>query len=435
MKIPTIRATAPALPGTGHAEPQDAPPVPPRPAPNSLDIRVTHTLNDVIDMFYLLQTQKVKPVKRWFFTRLALFLAAGGFLGWNSVWFTANIERTVSTYFADLFSAAVLPLLMVGVMIFLGIVLIMQLIRYDLRQKIRVFMRKTGHDLPLAFTYRLEPAGVVRLEEDLRVIVPWGRLHTLQQDEKRFLFVAPYGTESILIPRKDLTPEEEAAILEWEAYRQSVIDPPHAPAVPENLAGEPRFRSTLPAPTLEDMKGATLYAIRQFSAYRNRYRAALPLIIVSALFVPVAHIVTWAMDPYRLPLDIAFPLFVEMLTTTFVMPTVIIVGVILLSVALTPLFWRVHAGQYAKKTLGGQASLSGYEITVGPSGIRSAEETAAAFYGWSRLTDFRIVKDAAYMSFARGFTFNVPLTSMTAEEQALLQQYATQAPRLKGNMR
>ncbi len=421
MRLPTIKPPASAA----NIDSAEIAP------PDTFEIVVEHRLSDAIDMFYLLQSQKVKPVRKGRFTWLAIILFAAAFLGWNSAWFTADGERTLSIYVDELFSPDILPLIGVFFGVYLVVVLMLLLIDLNQRLDIRAVMKRSGSELPVRILYRFEPAGVLRIEDDYRYILPWGRLHTLQTDEVRYLFVAPFGSESILIPRRNLTREQETRILEWEAYRTTQVDPSHEPCIPKEIAGEPRFDVALPTPSYKELKDATLYAVRQFNNQRNRWRSVLPIIAASALFIPASYVAVWAMDPYRLPIEIAFPLFLEMLGSRALVPTLIFVGVILGMVALYPVWWRVYASSTAKRVLGTGAR-SGYLITIGASGIRCYEEAGTGFYGWTTLTDFRRIDDYVYMSFGRGFIISLPVALITPDNLALLQSFAEKALAAKG---
>lgn len=412
MKLPKIelQATSPA--------PAEPPPV--------LDIEVRHDLSLLLHNLYFITTMKPRP-NPWKRRVYAFLLFAGlAFLGWNSIWATEAPEKTIQTYFGDLFSAASLPLWQFLLFLLLMAVLFGLLVDWFQRRLVLRAYKRLGYPPPLSCTYHFNAGGITRIEPHYRLMTPWSHIQPLSEIKEALVFGTSYAAEPILIPKAQLTPETRQAIAYWEAHRLSRVAPSDRSSVPHSLAGENRFELGVPKASEAEVIEMFLYAHRHANPWGTRFREVIPLLPIVLLCVPVYHIALWAIDPYGLPWQVALPLFLEMLTSTFVWPMLIILGVFLAFVACLPLLWRLQAKSVAKK-FAERPGNSDFDLIVGEHGVCSDAPTGTGFYAWQSLNAMHRTESQIFMIFGRNFIFTLPLRVMNEEAIARIEALASHA--------
>lgn len=361
-------------------------------------------------------------------------------LGAVSGWATAGGRRTLSAFWRDLSDFDPLPLAA-----YLGLITLALLTFYALhpwlaRRRVRALMgppgggdgRDPGHDPgPVPVRYRLDEAGLTQTAPDLVSFVPWPRIGELAEDRHHLFLPTEIGDVPIVLPKASLSAETAAGIRHW--VRACAGRPAPAPPPAELAAGPEALRATMRL-TADERVPIILRSLDNPWARRARLAGAAAWLVGLTLLYPALLAMLWAVDPYRVPLADALPLFAEMVAGDIWKPAAVTAAVIVLFFAVHPRASRWFAGDLARR-LEAEAPPGEAEIAVDEAGIVTAKDGAHARLGWKLFRGRERVGDLMILPMRWDEVLPVPLRIFEPEArarvEALVERHLPQETRVR----
>ena len=345
-------------------------------------------------------------------------------LGAVSGWATAGGRRTLSAFWRDLSGFDPLPLAA-----YLGLIPLALLATYALhpwfaRRRVRALMGPPGgdgHDPgPVPVRYRLDGAGLTQTAPDLTSFVPWPHIGALGEDRHHLFLPTEIGEVPIVLPKVSLSAETIAGIRRWV---QACAGRP-APALPpaEPATGPEAVRATMRL-TADERVPLILRSLGNPWARRARLTGAAAWLVGLTLLYPALLAMLWAVDPYRVPLADALPLFAEMVARDAWKPAAFTAAVIVLFFAVHPRASRWFAGDLARQ-LEAEAPPGEAEIVIDESGITTAKDGARAHLGWPLFRGRERIGDLMILPMRWDEVLPVPLRIFEPEARARVEALA-----------
>lgn len=403
MKLPTIRQNMPAP--TSSVEP--SPP---------LEITITQTLDD---RAHALVMQEVaygldkNGRSGWQFMLWAwlAFALVMGFLWFDAIKAEGFQNILDGPRITAILSSAI-PLVVISVFYALWI-------RFAWRRKhwkYRRHLRQLGETQSQAVTFRFDGEGITTTTMDgLAQLQPWHGGLFLHDEGQWLSFVAHLHELCIIIPKRDLTPQQIDAVKDWNEKR-TADGMPTEPTIAQALAGEEIACSEEFVSSREDLI-ATMLEVGNSKAWRRQRAESIILFAIGlCLVVPLLYVGRWFMDVDRLPFAIALPLFLEMFTATFWKPALVCLGVLAVFIALHPLLRRWGARYYADQALAKGIGRS--TVFIGRNGLWDNGSAIRMFVPWAAMRDCRITPDHIFLTIRLGAVLAYPKRVFPADRIA-----------------
>lgn len=345
-------------------------------------------------------------------------------LGAVSGWATAGGRRTLSAFWRDLSGFDPLPLAAYLGLITLALLAFYALHPWFARRRVRALMGPPGGDGrdpgPVPVGYRLDGAGLTQTAPDLTSFVPWPRIGALGEDRHHLFLPTEIGEVPIVLPKVSLSPETIAGIRRWV---QACAGRP-APALPpaEPAAGPQAVRATMRL-TVDERVPLILRSLGNPWARRARLTGAAAWLVGLTLLYPALLAMLWAVDPYRVPLADALPLFAEMVANDVWKPAAFTAAVIVLFFAVHPRASRWFAGDLVRQ-LEAEAPPGEAEIVIDESGITTAKDGARAHLGWPLFRGRERIGDLMILPMRWDEVLPVPLRIFEPEARARVEALA-----------
>lgn len=336
----------------------------------------------------------------WFLTLLAVF----------ANWFTEPGRKDLASFLHD---AARLPLEPVGV--FLGIATLLALLSWLtrpwlLRRRARRLIDDDFRE-PLPVWYRFDESGIVLAERDRSSLVPWSWVEGLEESDRALFFQTGRIEEPMVLPRGALSDEAMASVRRWAEMRignatKTSETPPVEPAGNNDL----RLRFELTA----DDRTVLATRAQETSQARRQRRIGFAIVFASLSLVwPAFYAFAWIVDPHRVPLDIAFPLYLEMFADLFWMPAAVF-AVLLAGLMLVHPWLRIWTARGMGDFLQSHARLGEIAVAVGEDGITTAQGEGKSRFGWRSIQGVERGKDHILLPLSRGTVIVLPRRAFDA---------------------
>ncbi|MEB2844294.1 hypothetical protein GAO09_12680 [Rhizobiales bacterium RZME27] len=393
MKLPTIRQNTPA----------PAAPVEPL---SPLEITATQTIND---RAHALVMQEVaygldkNGKSAWLFmlwvwltfTLLMIF-----------IWFddikAPGLQNSLnSQQIISIISSAV-PLVLIS----LAYVLWSRFAMRRKHWKYRRHLRRLGETQPQTLTFRFDGEGITTTtRDDMAQLQPWHDGVSLREDGQWLSFVAYLHELCIIIPKRDLNPQQIEAVKDWNEKRIAG-GLPEDRAVTQALAGQEIACSEEFTSSRDDLI-ATMMEVGNSRAWRRQRAESFVTFGIGFCFlVPLIYLIGWGMDVDRLPFAIALPIFLEMFATTFWKPALVWLLVLAGFLALYPLLRRWGARYYADQALA--KGLGRSTVFIGENGIWDNGSAIRMFIPWAAMHACRITPDHIFLTIRLGAVLAYP---------------------------
>jgi hypothetical protein len=289
----------------------------------------------------------------WMF--VMLFLMAG-FQAWQASGGN-GIGAFASFFGSQLFGFGGLPLLFVAALA----------LAYGLawpaiiRRRLRSWYRDEGLTRPFTGIYRFEPGGLWSSGPGQSSATACRRIAGVTRAREHLFIQLKDVEDAIALPLRTTSEEQVARVEAWAgschagaAHLQPFPEPEDRPAEEPILAA--RFMRT------EADRAAELdWQMERPGTKRRRRRGFALAFLVAALIPPLVVGFLWLIDPERVPLRHAFPLFVEMFATHFWQWVLGLWAVVAIVVAIHPRMRRRQARQIARQL---QTRVQAYETEI-----------------------------------------------------------------------
>ncbi|TCU93735.1 YcxB family protein [Paracandidimonas soli] len=344
-------------------------------APIDLQDRIAAALFTYSDLFAAAR-RRLLYILGWV---VPVLLAMTGFSSWQEG-DRQDISAFVSRFAADLLGLGGLPILVVVVPVLLYYAIQPTLVRSRLKR----WYRDERLDQPISATYRFEPGGITVFLPGRRTVLACSRISGVAETTTH-LFIQLKDIEDVLtLPLRLLSGEQIAHIKAWAAScHAGAVGAAHSLPEQEAPPDRPPLLSTRFQLTEEDRAVALGWQMERPGMWRRRRRGFILAFLATALIVPLIFGFLWLLDPVRVPLRYALPLFVEMFATTFWQYVLGFWALIAVIIVLHPWARRRHARQLARQI---QKRVQAYEyevrlyddrLEVWQDGWRNSFETAS----------------------------------------------------------
>ncbi|SFB04959.1 hypothetical protein SAMN03159496_01545 [Rhizobium sp. NFR07] len=404
MKLPTVRR-----------DPTDAS----EPAP-PLEITVTQTIDDRVQALVMQEIAygvrskgKIKArAVMWIWLWLFFVLALGFFL------YDDIRERGIEVFLTGSAIATILPILLLLVAATVADLLWSRGAARRKRGKYRRYLTRLGETGQRAVTFRFDGEGITLTEEDeMAQLQPWHDKLSMTDEDGWLCFTGHMHELCIVIPKRDLSAQEIEAVERWNEQR-SAAGPPASLAIQPDLAGAEIARSE-PFTSSRDELIATVEETGNSQAWRtHRTKVFVAIAIALSLLTPAFYLIGWIIDPDRLPLAIALPIYLELFSTTFWKHALVAVAVLAVFAALNPMLRRWGARFYADQMLA--AGLGESTVTVGEDGLLDDGTAIRMFIPWRAIRKCRITPEHIFLTIRLGAVLTYPKRVFPADKIAAI---------------
>lgn len=288
------------------------------------------------------------------------------------------------------------------------------------RHRLRRWYRNEGLAAPTPCSYRLHEGGLDSAEPHHRTHIPAWRLRQLAEGSDHVFIEIDGADELIALPKRDLSAEQQAQLQDWARF--CVGQPKPSDAAPsEQLAALPADGAHLDLRfhlTPEDRTAAILRQQERFWPKSRLLRRTAIGLTLAVLLVPVVMLVLWSIDPDRVPLEFALPLFAEMAVKTFWPITAGLCGLVLLGHVATPLFMRLNARSLAR-TLHRRVSGDEVRVLISPRGVTGGQRGLENSYDWAAFTGIERRGDHIFTVLRRGDPLLLPARVLNSDQMQL----------------
>ncbi|MFP3743599.1 YcxB family protein [Achromobacter sp. SIMBA_011] len=309
-------------------------------APITLQDRIAAALFSYADMFGAARRRAL-----YFLTWVVLALL--GMLGFSS-WRDSGEQGFgpfLSRFFHDLFGLDGVPILVVAIPV------LIYYFRHPaiVRGRLARWCRDEGLDQTIHPLYYFQPGGLTVTLPGRKTAMACSRIQGLAETSEH-LFIQLRNIEDVYaLPRQALSDEQVARIKAWAASchagaPDATQHPPQARQAPE---AAPPLLTTRFLLNQEDRAAAISWQIERPGMRRRRRRGFLLAFALTALLVPLIFVLLWLLDPERVPLRYAWPLFGEMFTDSFWKITLGFWAILAVIILLHPWSRRRHAYKLA----------------------------------------------------------------------------------------
>jgi hypothetical protein len=404
VKLPTVRR-----------DPTDAS----EPAP-PLEITVIQTIDDRVQALVMQEVAygvrskgKIKTrAVMWIWLWLFFVLALGYFL------YDDIRERGIAVFLTGSALAALLPMVMLLVAATIADLLWSRGAARRKRGKYRRYLTRLGETGQRAVTFRFDGEGITLTEEDgMAQLQPWHDKLSLTDEDEWLCFTGHMHELCIVIPKRDLSAQEIEAVERWNELR-TTAGLPASLAIKPDLAGAEIARSEAFTSSRDDLT-ATVEETGNSQAWKtHRAKVFVAIAIVLSLLTPALYLIGWMIDPERLPLAIALPIYLELFATTFWKPALAAVAVLTVFAALNPMLRRWAARFYADQMLA--AGLGESTVVVGEDGLLDDGTAIRMFIPWKAIRNCRTTPDYIFLTIRLGAVLNYPKRVFPADKIAAI---------------
>ncbi|HEV2509556.1 YcxB family protein [Bosea sp. (in: a-proteobacteria)] len=293
------------------------------------------------------------------------------------------------------------------------------------RRRLRRWYRNEGLATAIPCSYRLHEAGLDGSEPDHRSHIPAWRLRQLADGPEHFFIEIEGVDDLVALPRRDLSAEQQAHLRDWARFCIGQAKPSDTDAA-EQSATEPADEAPLDLRFRLTPEDRTAMALRQQERFwpRSRLlrRTAFGLVF-ALLLVPAVMLLLWSIDPDRVPVAFALPLFAEMAVKTFWPITAGLCGLVLLGHFATPLFMRLNAKSLGK-TLHRRASDDEVRVLISPEGVTSRQRGIESRYDWAAFTGIERRGEHIFAILRRGDPLLLPARVLNSDQMQLFDRLA-----------
>lgn len=326
-------------------------PVFPRPSeatpPEPFVIEATITIEDRIaaalftyrDLFATARRRVIYALA-WVLIVLVLVIA---FQAWGAV-AKEGFGAFVTRFFSDLFGIPGLPI---------PVILVPTLAYYfsmsrRARARLRRWYRDEKLDRPFTGTYRCAAGGLVSAIADQTSAMACRRLNGIAETTDHVFVLLKDIEDVVALPKQQISSDQVEKLKQWASF--CCVDGVGAaqPFAAFDAVGEPLLSARF-VPTEEDRTATLTWQQERPGMRRQRWRGFALAFVITALLPPLAVVFAWLLDPERVPLRYAAPLFAEMFVTDFwkwILGFWAIIGIIIL---LHPRMRRSHARQISRQ--------------------------------------------------------------------------------------
>lgn len=339
-------------------------------------------------------------------------------LGTVSAWVTADGRRDFGRLMRDLPRFDPLPLAICLAVITAFLLVAWAAFPARMRWQMRTLMGPAGADGPVRVRYGLDREGLTQTLPGLASFVPWALIRGLDEDGERFFVATVIGEEPIAIRKADLAPDTQ------EGVRLRVRDwAGRAPSSETRPDADPDMLSVGVDLTAVDRAALIARSLTTPAARRARLVGAAGWILGLGLLYPVLLAAFWSVDPYRVPFEAAFPLFVEMIGTDFWQPALGAALFVVLALAGNRLL-RGRAVRALADEITAEAPRAAAEARIGEDGIVTLQDGARARMAWSLFGGCERVGDLLILPMRWGSVLPLPLRSFDPEGLARFEALA-----------
>lgn len=263
-------------------------------------------------------------------------------------------------------------------------------------------LRAAGFDRPIPLTYRVAAEGLTTTEAQRESFTPWSRFDRMEERRDHFFLVLPAQEETIALPKRAIPADQIDVLRDWLKDR---IGAPQEPAPPRKPPAEAlRFEVTLEP---QDRAAAILWYQGLPTVRRARRLGILRNWLLASLVVPLLAILAWTLDPERLPMSLALPIFWALFPSLFWKPALLFGALAALRLVFDGKLMRWFAS-HTGEVLQDRASRHPMRFTIDDTGILTEEAGGHTRIDWSGVTGVERPAGHWLVRISRGSTLILP---------------------------
>ena len=310
-------------------------------APITLQDRIAASLFSYADMFSAARRRSLR-ILAWVVLALLVVL---GFSSWRNSG-GQGFGAFASRFLHDLFGLNGLPILIVA------IPMLIHYVRHPaiVRGRLARWCRDEGLDQTIHPVYRFEPGGLTLTLPGRKTVMACSRIQGIAETPGH-LFIQLRNIEDVYpLARQALSSEQVARIEAWAAScHAGVPDAAQRPPDSQTPDATPPLLTARFQLTVDDRAAAIAWQMERPGMRRRRRRGFLLAFVLTALLMPLIFALLWLLDPERVPLRYALPLFGEMFTDSFWQFTLGFWAFLAAVILLQPWSRRRHAYRLAER--------------------------------------------------------------------------------------
>jgi membrane protein implicated in regulation of membrane protease activity len=294
-----------------------------------------------------------------------------------------------------------------------------------LHSRQRRWLRRENLEAPTPCEYRLHEGGLDSSEPHHRSHIPAWRLHRLV-DAPGHAFIEVEGSDDLVaLPKRALSPEQQAHLADWASFCIGQSPPPEddAPLRPPEASAEGPSLELRFHLTPEDRTAAILRQQERLWPRGRRLRRTGLGLVVALLLVPAVMLFLWGIDPDRVPLAFALPLFGEMLAKTFWPVTVGLCILVIASAFMNRWALRQQAKNLGK-VLHQRVRDEAFDVVIAKDGMTGRQRGLVNRYDWAAFTGIERRGEHLFLVRRRGDPLLLPARVLNSDQMRLFDRLA-----------
>lgn len=363
-------------------------------------------------------------------------------IGYVSLWHDNTNEPNIFTFFDTLSLQAVLPTVLF--LLLVSALIVIRHVMAPIRQawRLRLLVARTILNHRPEARYRLETGGIAFHFGSLASLRDWSQIDTIEIDERYAKFITSMTSGQIVLPLRDLNAGERQLLKTWIDAKKAGIGRDDRLTTPRYMPLTAAFAAEVGA-EIDSAAGQTelddfIVRIKRLSRTPVIIRFTLAITLIACLrwflMIPAVTAFYWVIDPFRLPLSVAWPLYVDIVSNTISFSVGMAVILLLINLVF---YWpaqTIHAKRLSKKYLARQKALA-LKITWTENGILLQEKYEATFCPWAGMSKVEETRDYWLFMTRDNNVFAIPKRMIPAYQHEAFNVFLHQKQGEKGAQR
>lgn len=282
--------------------------------------------------------------------------------------------------------------------------------------------------MPLSL--RFEPHGLIAGTGRQFSAIDCRRIAGLTENPDYLMLRLTDVEDTYILPRKQLAPEQIEKIGKWVASCQAGSHA-YGPGAQTQFApigithGQELHLCARFVRSAADKAALLTRQMERPAARLPRRRAFIGALIAAVLIPPLVIVALWLLDPSRVPLRYAAPLFAEMFVNDFWKWTLLLWILIVVIALIHPRLRRAHARQLGAQ-LHARYRIYEQEVRLYDDRLDLIEDGLYSCRDWSAFDDCEWSGDYLFLPCSDGNTVQIPLRAFDPQQKILFESVVSE---------